>query len=244
VRPTLFASDVHLSAPRPDIVALFVELLTLARHAEHLYLLGDCFDRYLGDDDTTAPHPEIIDALGTLTAHGVPVSITHGNHDFLLGGDFFQRTGCRLLADHTVIDVAGKRVLVMHGDTLCIDDHSYQAFRTYSHDPGNQKSFLAKSLEERILEAEHIRTQSRQATQLKTDDIMDVNQEAVRTTMREHGVSLLLHGHTHRPGIHDFLLDGHDAQRIVLGDWYERDSLLVWDNDGYRFGTVADLRAP
>ena len=238
---TLFASDVHLSAQRPDIITLFIDLLGRARQVEHLYLLGDCFDRYLGDDDTTAPNPAIIEALRDLTKSGVPVSVVRGNHDFLFGANFSKMTGCTLLPDHCVIEVNGTRVLIMHGDTLCIDDHSYQTFRRYSREPGNQQAFLAKPLEERIVEAEHIRKQSKQATQLKTNDIMDVNQEAVRSAMCEHGVSLLLHGHTHRPAIHNFMIDDEHAKRIVLGDWYERDTLLLWDDNGYRFSTVADL---
>ena len=239
---TLFASDVHLSAARPQIVSLFVGLLEKAVNARHLYLLGDCFDQYLGDDDTAPPHAEVITALRKLSDHGVPISIAHGNHDFLIGSGFVEQTGATLLPDHSVIDVAGTQVLVMHGDTLCTDDSEYQAFRAYTRNPDVQKAFLAKTLEERRVEAQQIRVRSKQATRIKADDIMDVNELAVQAAMREHGVHCLLHGHTHRPAVHEFELDGQASRRIVLADWYESDSVLVWDDSGCRFSTAAQLQ--
>ena len=242
MQPTLFVSDVHLSARRPAIVERFEAFLAgPATAAEHLYLLGDCFDLYLGDDDATPPHPQIIESLKRLTAAGTPVSVLHGNHDFLLGSAFTAATGCELLPDHTVIEVQGERVLVMHGDTLCTDDHEYQAFRAYTRDPATQAQFLAKSLPERLAEAQHIKVQSQQASELKPDDIMDVNPEAVAAAMSEHDVRVLIHGHTHRPAIHELEARGERARRVVLGDWYQQDSVGIWDDNGVRLERVADL---
>ena len=240
--PTLFVSDIHLNMARPETTRLFLQFIkACSSKASALYVLGDCFDRYLGDDDHTEPHPQIIDAFAAATAAGLSLSVCHGNHDFLIGVEFEQRTGCTLIADHTVVNIRDTSTLLMHGDTLCTDDQEYQAFRAYSRNPDNQREFLTQSLDERIAQAEEIRRQSHQATQLKADDIMDVNQEAVENAFRNHEVSTLIHGHTHRPAIHEFELDGRAVMRAVLGDWYEQDSVGIWDQDGLSLGVIQNL---
>ena len=239
---TLFVSDVHLNDARANIVRAFLEFLDQkARHADALFILGDLFDAWLGDDDDNPPHLEISDALAALTATGLPVSVVQGNHDFLLGKKFAKRSGCMLLGDHTVIDVYGISTLIMHGDTLCTRDVDYQNFRKMTRDPIMQKMFLSMSLDKRAEKAANIRREAQKDVALKTDEIMDVTPEAVDEIMRKHAVRHLIHGHTHRPAIHDFTLDDGNATRIVLGDWYQQDSVLIWNETGYRLGRVGDL---
>lgn len=241
---TYFISDLHLSAARPPMVAAFLSFIQgPAQGAEALYMLGDLFDQWLGDDDDTPPHPEIIGSLAQLTAAGVPVAVVRGNHDFLLGPDFERQTGCRLLADPSLIDVQGTRVLIMHGDTLCTDDREYQALRAQVRDPQNQQRFLALPLAARSAQAARLRANSRERTQLKPQEIMDVNPDAVTQVLRAHDVQYLIHGHTHRPAVHHHDIEGKPAQRIVLGDWYTRTHVLAWDKRGYRVLT-GDSRAP
>jgi UDP-2,3-diacylglucosamine hydrolase len=238
----LFVGDVHLSTERPERLAAFLGFLQGdARRAEALYLLGDVFDQWLGDDDPAPPHPEVLEALAALTGAGVPVLALHGNHDFLLGEGFVSTTGCRLLPDLSVVEVYGESVLVTHGDVLCTDDVEYQAWRAYSRDPVTQRAFLALPLAARQARAAEIRARSRASTRLKPQDIMDVNPTAVRETMKGRGVRLLVHGHTHRPGVYPVDPVGTGGWRIVVGDWYEEDSVLVWDASGYRLARVAEL---
>ncbi len=239
---TLFVSDVHLNSARANIVSAFIEFLAeKARRADALYILGDLFDEWLGDDDDNPPHPEVCDALAALTATGLPVSVLHGNHDFLYGRKFVKRIGCTLLGDHTVIDVYGTPTLIMHGDTLCTRDVEYQKFRKMTRNFFTQKLFLSMSLDKRAEKAANIRHESSKDTALKSDEIMDVTQQAVEEIMSEYGVRHLIHGHTHRPAIHNFTLNDQEATRIVLGDWYQQDSVLIWDEAGYRRGRIADL---
>ncbi len=239
---TLFVSDVHLNNTRANIVRAFLDFLDQkARHADALFILGDLFDEWLGDDDDKPPHPEVRDALAALTAAGLPISLVHGNHDFLLGKKFARATGCTLLGDHTVIDIYGTPALIMHGDTLCTRDVKYQRFRKVSRNPILQKIFLSLSLAKRAEKAASISAKSKKDVALKAEDIMDVTAEAVVAVMRKHGVRYLIHGHTHRPAVHDFSFDGEQATRIVLGDWYEQDSVLIWNTSGYRLGRVDDL---
>jgi len=239
---TLFVSDVHLNSARANIVRAFIEFLEQkARHADALYILGDLFDEWLGDDDDRPAHGETSEALTALTSTGVPVSVVHGNHDFLIGKKFAKRTGAKLLGDHTNIDVYGTPALIMHGDTLCTRDTSYQSFRKMTRNPLMQKMFLSMSLAKRAEKAAGIRSESSKDVALKSDEIMDVTPQAVDDVMRKHAVRHLIHGHTHRPAIHNFLLDEEEATRIVLGDWYEQDSVLIWDEAGYRLGRIADL---
>lgn len=236
----LFVSDMHLSATRSAVVSSFIDFLDSApRCADVLYILGDCFDRWLGDDDDTPPNPAIVEALSSATRAGLPVHVLRGNHDFLLGAGFESASGCRLLGDPSVIEVHGTRVLIMHGDTLCTDDVDYQHYRAYTRDAGNQRAFLSLPLGERAARAEQISAQSRTQTALKPDEVMDVNHDAVVEAMRHHGVSYLIHGHTHRPAIHHVCVDGAPATRIVLGDWYEHGHVLEWDEQGYRTAPLA-----
>ena len=227
VTQTLFISDLHLSDERPEITALFLHFLQNdAVKSRALYILGDLFEVWLGDDAVLPGYHMALNGIRALSDSGIPVYFMHGNRDFLIGEDFASKTGCRLLTDPTVIDLDGTPTLLMHGDTLCTDDVEYQNFRMQVRDPVTQRQFLALPISERIAVAQQYRRESRERSQYKTEEIMDVNQTAVTDTMRRHGVYRLIHGHTHRPGVHNFSLDNQDAQRIVLGDWYEQGSVL------------------
>ena len=239
---TLFVSDVHLSARRPEIVDAFEAFLkNQARRADAVYLLGDLFDEWLGDDDNRAPHPRITRALAQLSDSGVPVSIMHGNHDFLLGAAFERRSRCRLIPDPSVVEIAGARVLLMHGDILCTRDADYQDFRKMTRDPDTQREFLSLPLAARAERAAALRGQSREAMRLKPEDIMDVTPEVVVEAMRQHEVRRFIHGHTHRPAVHSLEIAGSSAVRIVLGDWYQQDSVLIWSAADYRLGRISDI---
>jgi UDP-2,3-diacylglucosamine hydrolase len=232
---TLFISDLHLDPSRPAITKLFLELLrTEARRAEALYILGDFFEAWIGDDDPDPHHGLVMSGLQELTGRGLPVFFMHGNRDFLVGPAFAGRTGVKLLADPTVITLYGTPTLLMHGDTLCTDDLEYQKVRKMFRDPAWQKTFLAKSLDERRAFAARARTESKVQTATKAEYIMDVNQGAVEEAMRQHGVTRLIHGHTHRPAVHRFGAGGRDLTRIVLGDWYQHASSLRWERSGGR----------
>lgn len=231
----LFASDIHLSANRPRAVAAFMEFLSgPARRADRLYLLGDVFDLWLGDDDDRTPHPEVEATLAETVSAGVPVDLIRGNHDFLLGDAFAARTGCRLVDEPLVIEAMDTRAVLLHGDTLCTRDVEYQAFRRYARDPGNQRTFLARPIEERAQEAAKIRATSNSRTRLKPEDIMDVTDDEVVRVLSECGATRMIHGHTHRPAVHELHLETGPATRIVLGDWYDHGTLLVWDESGCR----------
>lgn len=236
--PTLFISDLHLSAERPAPTALFLDFLReRASRAHALYILGDLFEVWIGDDAIHPAYPPVLSALRELAAR-VPVHVMHGNRDFLMGDAFAQSSGCRLLAEPAVIELNGERTLLMHGDVLCTDDVEYQRFRAHVRRPETQRRFLDMTIEQRIATARQFRDASRERSRYKTEEIMDVNQEAVAATMRAHGVRLFIHGHTHRPAIHDFDLDGREARRLVLGDWYEQGSVLVCDEGGCRLETL------
>jgi len=236
---TLFISDLHLDPARPDITAQALELLHReARGAEALYILGDLFEAWVGDDDPEPEKRRVIAALRELTDAGLPCFFMRGNRDFLVGERFAADSGCTLLEDPTVVEIHGTPVLLMHGDTLCTDDVEYQAFRRTVRDPRWQAAMLARPLEERIALARQLRAQSAASMAGKAEEIMDVNPGAVEAAMREHGVFTLLHGHTHRPAVHRFEVDGREAVRIVLGDWYTQGSVLAWDADGFELRTL------
>src|SRR5579885_688681 len=224
---TLFISDLHLDDSRPRIVELFESFLAgEARNADALYILGDLFEAYIGDDDD-APLPErVASALKALSDSGVPVFFIAGNRDFLLGESYARRAGMQLLDDGAVVDLYGTPTLQMHGDTLCTDDAAYLAFRTQVHNPAWQRMFLSQPLPARRAFAAKARDASRVHVSQTDMAIMDVNQRAVEDALRRAQTTRMIHGHTHRPAIHDFQLDGADAQRIVLGDWYEQGSVL------------------
>ncbi|MDH4134637.1 MAG: UDP-2,3-diacylglucosamine diphosphatase [Gammaproteobacteria bacterium] len=238
---TLFISDLHLSPERPAISMLFVEFLrTRARTAEALYILGDLFEYWIGDE--TAGQPELqplLQALRDLAAAAVPVYVMHGNRDFLLGAGFEKATGCRLLDDPSVIDLYGERTLLMHGDTLCTDDTDYLKFRTMVRNPQWVQMFLAKSIPERLAMAQEVREVSKTAMAGKKPEIMDVHPDAVSTALRQHNVRHLIHGHTHRPDQHALEIDGRTARRTVLGDWYDQGSVLTCSPDGCTLETIS-----
>ncbi|MDQ5908745.1 MAG: UDP-2,3-diacylglucosamine hydrolase [Pseudomonadota bacterium] len=239
---TLFISDLHLDPRRPAMTGLLLKFLEQpAREAEALYILGDLFEAWIGDDDDAEPGPTVAAALRTLTGVGVPVYFLHGNRDFLLGERFAAASGVQLLPESVVIELAGEPVLLLHGDTLCIDDREYQAFRAQVRHPAWQAQILALPLAQRRALAGQLRETSRQVAQQKATDIIDVNLAEVDRVMLAHGVQRLIHGHTHRPAIHDLRLEGQPAQRAVLGDWQEQQgSVLRCDASGWRLEPFTD----
>ncbi len=237
---TVFISDLHLEAARPDITEAFGQFLSgLSGSCSALYILGDLFDAWVGDDDD-APLPALIaDRLKRLGDEGVVVAFMAGNRDFALGNDYAQRAGFQRLDDPTVIDLHGRRALLMHGDTLCTDDVAYQAVRAQVRNPAWLAQMLAQPLAVRRAFAAQARAQSSAHTAMTAGAIMDVNADAVADAFRQHDVDLLIHGHTHRPARHDIVVDGSARTRIVLGDWYHQGTVLVAHDDG-----GLDLRAP
>lgn len=234
-RNSLFISDLHLCSTRPAITRQFVDFLqTTAARAEALYILGDLFEYWAGDDDLTdARHQEIISALNQLATSGTRLFFMHGNRDFLLAEDFARATNATLLSDPTLLTLYGKRVLLSHGDMLCTDDTEYQAFRQQVRESAWQRQFLSQPLADRKAQIEVLRQRSEQEKSRKAESIMDVNQEAVHALLREHDYpELLIHGHTHRPAKHMVQVDGHASERWVLGDWYEQGSCLRCDASG------------
>ena len=226
---TLFISDLHLDDSRPEIVAVFERFLTEeARGAEALYILGDLFESWIGDDDHSPLADRVANALRRLSDSGTPIYFMRGNRDFVLGEDYARRAGMTILVDPTVIDFNGTQALLMHGDTLCIDDVDYQKFRTLMHNRWFQRVALALPLSIRRKIAARLRGQSQKHVSMKAENIMDVNQTAVESEMRRHGVNFLIHGHTHRPATHRFDLDDRIVERVVLGDWYDQSSILIW----------------
>jgi UDP-2,3-diacylglucosamine hydrolase len=233
---SLFISDLHLSEDRPEANERFFHFIEHdAAGAHALFILGDLFEYWIGDEDIETPFNAVITGfLRRLAIGGTRIAIMHGNRDFLLGEAFAGASGATLLADPSVID----GTLLMHGDTLCIDDHDYQAWRRTARSEIFQREFLAKPLAERRATVEGLREKSKEVIQAKPADIMDVNDDAVRQALRRHGVTRLVHGHTHRPGRHRLEVDGRDCERWVLPDWYgtggylelggERPRLVRW----------------
>ena len=218
----LFISDLHLSEERAAANERFIGFLEgKARSADALYILGDFFEYWIGDDDLEAPFNAVIAGLlRGLTRQGVPVYLMHGNRDFLVGEGFCRATGGTLLADPSVVEVQGERTLLAHGDTLCTDDHDYQSWRRVARSQEWQREFLAKPREVRRRMILGLREKSKAVVEAKPAEIMDVNDAAVAQALREHGVQRLVHGHTHRPGRHEHRVDGRDCERWVLPDWY------------------------
>ena len=232
---TLFVSDLHLDPARPEITALFGRFLDgEARDADALYILGDLFEAWVGDDDPSAAGSLVANKLHALTQTGVPAYFIRGNRDFLLGETYAQRCGMTLLEDPTIIDLYGVPTLILHGDLLCTDDAAYQQFRTQTRAPQWQSQFLAQPLAARLAFAEQARAASKarygelQASG-ESETITDVSPATVQDWLARHGVTRMIHGHTHRPAIHD---EGHGRTRIVLGDWYEQGSVLRVDASG------------
>ncbi|MDF1691537.1 MAG: UDP-2,3-diacylglucosamine diphosphatase [Zhongshania sp.] len=232
---TLFISDLHLDETRPDISRAFFEFLRDdASKAQALYILGDFFESWIGDDDRSTLIDEVSLALKALTDSGVALYIMHGNRDFLIGQQFCAAVGGQLLSDPSVIQINGEATLLMHGDSLCSDDQEYMQFRKMLRSPQWQQDALAKPLEERRAIAKHLRMMSSEANSNKAEDIMDVNLDDVSRAMQSHQCQRLIHGHTHRPQRHPMTIDGQPAERIVLGDWDRAVWVLRANNDGLK----------
>jgi UDP-2,3-diacylglucosamine hydrolase len=227
---TLFISDLHLDDGRPRITALFLDFLARdAVGADALYILGDLFEAWIGDDSPSVVGDAVAQGLAGLHARGVPSFYIHGNRDFLLGDAYARRARMTLLPDPSPIELYGEPVLLMHGDTLCIDDAKYQAFRSETRTPAWQRRFLALPVAERMKFAEQARAESKRYTRAADDALMDVNTAEVDRTFTTHRVQRMVHGHTHRPHVHRWTHDGAERERIVLGDWYDQGSLLTWE---------------
>jgi len=227
-----FVSDLHIDASQPGIARQFIEFLAgEARGAGALYVLGDLFEVWLGDDDSAPDKQAVIAALRRLTDSGTRCFVMHGNRDFLIGARFCAEAGCTLLADGSVAEVHRRRVLLMHGDSLCTDDLSYQRLRRTLRNPLMLAVLPRLPLATRQRLAARLRAGSREHTGSTAPEIMDVNQDAVLAAFAAFGVDTLIHGHTHRPAVHRLALPSGPARRIVLGDWYTQGSVLV-ANDG------------
>ena len=236
---TLFISDLHLEADRPEIGEQFLDFLDdEAADAEALYILGDFFEYWVGDDDPDEYYASINRYLRAFTDSGVPVYFMHGNRDFMIGERFAAETGVTILPDPYPLELYGKSVLLSHGDAMCTDDVEYQQIRAMTRNPEWQSMMLGKPLEERIAIAKHVRAQSQERNKTLSESIVDVNPDAVRETISDHGVEILLHGHTHRPGIHGIEVDDRFAKRVVLGDWYDQGSVVRWDEDGLELSAM------
>ena len=226
-------SDLHLEENRPEIANLFMQFLkNCVESARDLYILGDFFEVWIGDDNNSAFNVMIIEALKNATKKGLRIHFLPGNRDFLIGKKFLRASGCQLLPDEQVIDLFGRPTLVMHGDTLSTLDEKYLKFRKKSRNWFFQKLFLIKSLQKRQAIADRYREASKAYTSTTADHIMDVTQSEVLRVMEQYGIQHLIHGHTHRPFVHEFLLNGQSASRTVLGPWHDRGSALICKEDG------------
>jgi len=231
---TLFISDLHLDPARPDITQLFGEFVDgEARKADALYILGDLFEAWVGDDDPEPAHRDVIAAIAALARGGTLVYVMRGNRDFLIGERFCADSGAILLEDPAIVTIAGAPALISHGDGLCIDDRAYQKLRALVRDGRVRAGFARLPLDARRRLATEARAGSREHLATAGDYITDVNQSAVEAVMRDAGVALMIHGHTHRPGIHRFESDGVAHTRIVLGAWHDEAMVLRSDPSGY-----------
>jgi UDP-2,3-diacylglucosamine hydrolase len=229
----LFISDLHIDASRPAITDQFLGFLAAeAVRADALYILGDLFESWIGDDAADPSQAAAIQGIHALTSRGVPCFVMHGNRDFLLAEQFGRMSGAQLLPDPLIVTLYGEPVLVMHGDALCTDDRAYQRLRATVREAAWQRQFLALSIASRRALAGAARVGSRAHTAAVEYAITDVNADSVAAALRGAGTATLLHGHTHRPAIHALQVDGRPCTRIVLGDWYDQGSLLRWDQNG------------
>ena len=243
---TLFISDLHLDATRPAITELFGQFLQRkARSADALYILGDLFEAWVGDDDPSEVGTQVAAGLRQVADAGVPVYFIRGNRDFLVGRDYAARAGFRILSDPAVVMLYGKPTLLMHGDLLCTDDAAYQAFRTQTRAPAWQAQFLSQPLAARLAFAAQARaaSQAHQSGMKKSDSaqfqtVTDVSPSAVESSFTRFGIDTLIHGHTHRPKMHALRVHGRDCQRIVLGDWYQQGSVLRVDANGMQLESL------
>ena len=233
---SLFISDLHLSPDTTEATdALLRFLRETAPAADALYVLGDLFEYWIGDEGLDHPYAgQIAQAFRALAVLGVRIYFMHGNRDFLIGARFARTSGMQLLPDPTLVPLYGTPTLLMHGDTLCSNDHQYQKFRATVRNPAWQQAFLAKPLDERIRMAREVRGKSEQAKQVKDITIMDVTPATVDDAFRAHHYARLIHGHTHRPAHHEHKVDGRACERWVLADWYDHGSYLLCDANGCR----------
>ena len=230
---TLFISDLHLEQSQLQTTTAFLDFLhNLSPHANALYILGDFFEVWVGDDNHSKFNQLIIHALKKLTNSGLPIYFMHGNRDFLIGRKFAKQTGVTLLEDPTIIQLYGKKILLMHGDSLCTLDEKAQKFRKFRSNKLYRKLFLIIPLKFREIIAQKIRGKSKQHQQKIDNEILDVTPSEIIRVMTEHDVQLLIHGHTHRPNIHDVIIDGKPAKRIVLGSWHHEGSVLAYKENG------------
>lgn len=240
----LLISDLHLQEERPDITRAFLDFLGgRARSAEALYILGDFFEAWIGDDAMTPFQSSICAALRALSDGGTKIFLMHGNRDFLIGSSFCRKAGCSLLADPSVVRLNGQPVLLMHGDSLCTRDEGYMRLRRVLRNPLTLFILRNLPLGTRHTLARKLRSESRAQTQMKAHDIVDVTPEEVPRVMRQHGVATLIHGHTHRPAVHELQIGDLPAQRIVLGDWDRQGWVLQVDDRGFNLAPF-DFPAP
>lgn len=232
-----FISDLHLTNERSETVRRFVDYLASTSLADtgvsDLYILGDFFDAWVGDDDSSPPILLLKEAFKKATGTGLNIHLLTGNRDFLIGDAFCKATGIKAIPEYCTIDLFGTKTLLTHGDLLCTDDTGYQEFRKLTHSAEWQQELLSKSLEERLAIAQYYRQQSEQDKGTKSAEIMDVNALTVIETMQDFSVQRLIHGHTHRPAVHDLSVNNKPAQRFVLAEWDTCGSVLDWTKEGY-----------
>jgi len=230
---TLFVSDIHISSDYPEICKLFFDFIKkIDTNVNALYILGDLFEYWLGDDDPNPIFKQTQDALKDLSSKDIPVFFLHGNRDFLIGDIFAEKSHIKVLHDPSVIELYGERILISHGDIFCTDDEEYQSFRKQTRDPAWQKMILEKPLEYRRNFARMARMKSKEHTQLDNEEIMNVNENEIKKTFEHFNLSTIIHGHTHRPFMHNTVSNEMNYRRIVLGDWYEQGSILEWNESG------------
>ena len=240
---TLFISDIHLSRDRPEKIRLFIEFFRspLVRRAAAVYILGDLLEYFwLGNDDRTPPAREITDELKEFTRSGSRLYFIRGNRELVMDKGFETLTGCIMLDDMTVVELDGERILLAHGDVLCTRDVKYQLYRRFMELGIIRQLFLSFPYRLRTFLVNGLRPVMRRSADRKPPEIIDVDQGAVEAVMRGHGVVEIIHGHTHRPGVHRFNLDGRDARRYVLGDWYQEDAVLVCNAEGKQLLRIRD----
>jgi len=230
-----FASDLHLDPSTPQIADRFKRFLAgPAREARSVFLLGDLFEAWIGDDDPEPAHREVVAAIAALAAAGTLVYVMRGNRDFMMGERFCADAGAILLDDPAILAVGGERVMLSHGDGLCVDDRAYQKLRALVRDPSLREGFARLPIEARRRLASEAREGSREHLANASAYITDVNQPAVDAVMRDAEVPLMIHGHTHRPGVHRFESDGVERTRVVLGAWHDEAHVVRWDDAGWQ----------
>ena len=237
-----FISDLHISESQPEIAKQFISFLeNSAKDTDALYILGDLFEYWIGDDDPNPYYKIIISALNNYTASGIPTYFMHGNRDFLIGDIFAKKTGIKILKDPNIIRLNDEKIMLSHGDIFCTDDGEYQITRKLTRDPEWQKMMLKKSIAEREKFAHISRMKSITHTKFLDENITDVNQDEINRAFRSNNLTKIIHGHTHKPAIHDTLINDISHQRLVLGDWYEQGSILDWDESGPKLITLNRL---